>query len=273
MKISIVTISYNQARFLEQAICSIINQDYPDKEYIVVDPGSTDGSREIIERYRDRIDKIIFEPDRGPADGLNKGFAHATGEIFGFINADDALLPGALSRVARAFAENPEVDVILGYVYQVDGDGRLIKRIRTGKINPKRFVYGGVNFAQQGMFFRAHVFRRVGGFNTKNTTSWDGELALDMALSGARFAVLKEYIAVFRLHDLSISGSGARRIKYMEDYERCFLKVMARYPCPKDRILCFLYRLDKWRRDPVGLLIRFYDAFMRPIWSNKYVSS
>ena len=84
MKFSIVTISYNQAQFLEQAIRSVIEQDYPDVEYIVVDPGSTDGSREIIERYRDRIDRIIFEPDKGPADGLNKGFAQATGDVFGF---------------------------------------------------------------------------------------------------------------------------------------------------------------------------------------------
>jgi len=88
MRVSIVTISYNQARFLEQAIRSVINQDYPDIEYIVVDPGSTDGSRGIIEKYQNRIDKIIFDPDEGPADGLNKGFAHATGDIFGFINAD-----------------------------------------------------------------------------------------------------------------------------------------------------------------------------------------
>ena len=264
MKISIVTISYNQARFLEQAICSVINQDYPDKEYIVVDPGSTDGSREIIERYRDRIDKIIFEPDEGPADGLNKGFAQATGEIFGFINSDDALLPGALSRVARAFAENPEVDVILGYVYQVDGNGRLIKRIRTGKINPKRFVYGGVNFAQQGMFFRAHVFRRVGGFNIKNTTSWDGELALDMALSGARFAVLDEYIAIFRLHDRSASKSSDmdRMKRVVENHERCFVKAMGRNRRAIDKIVRQLFRFDKWRRDPVGLVIRLYDMLI-----------
>ncbi len=78
MKVSVVTISYNQAEFLEQCIRSVIEQDYDDIEYIVVDPGSTDGSRDIIEKYHDYIDHIIFEPDCGPADGLNKGFAHAT---------------------------------------------------------------------------------------------------------------------------------------------------------------------------------------------------
>ena len=80
MKVTIVSISFNQAAFLEQAIRSVVDQDYGNIEYIIVDPGSTDGSHEIIERYRDRITKVIIEPDEGPADGLNKGFAHATGE-------------------------------------------------------------------------------------------------------------------------------------------------------------------------------------------------
>ena len=96
MKVSVVTVSFNQARFLERAIRSVLGQDYDDIEYIVVDPGSTDGSRAIVERWRDRIDRIILEPDRGPPDGLNKGFAAATGEIFAYLNADDALLPGAV---------------------------------------------------------------------------------------------------------------------------------------------------------------------------------
>ena len=89
MKISVVTISYNQACYLEQTIISVLNQDYENVEYIVVDPGSTDGSRDIIEKYRNRIQHIIYERDVGPADGLNKGFAVATGDVFYFINSDD----------------------------------------------------------------------------------------------------------------------------------------------------------------------------------------
>jgi glycosyltransferase involved in cell wall biosynthesis len=91
-KVSIVTISYNQCAFLERAIQSVLAQNYPEVEYIVVDPGSTDGSRDIIERYRSRISKLILEPDKGPVDGLNKGFSVATGEIYGYLNA---LVPSA----------------------------------------------------------------------------------------------------------------------------------------------------------------------------------
>src|SRR5437773_10138654 len=99
MKFSIVTISYNQARFLEQAICSVLDQDYEDVEYIVADPGSTAGSREIIDRYRSRIAAVVFEPDAGPGDALNKGFAQASGEIYGSLNADDQDLPATLTKV------------------------------------------------------------------------------------------------------------------------------------------------------------------------------
>jgi glycosyltransferase involved in cell wall biosynthesis len=100
MRISIVTLSYNQRAFLQDAIDSILQQGYPDLEFIVVDPGSTDGSRELFRSYGEQISHVIFEPDRGAADGLNKGFGLASGEVFGFLNADDFLLPGALHRVA-----------------------------------------------------------------------------------------------------------------------------------------------------------------------------
>ena len=131
MRVSIVTISYNQAEFLEKAIRSVIEQDYDDIEYIIVDPGSTDGSRDIIERYRSKIAKVIFEPDDGPADGLNKGFAHATGNLCGYLNADDAYLPGSISRVVAAFRCMPEADVICGHGYMVDAEGRVPSDIST----------------------------------------------------------------------------------------------------------------------------------------------
>ena len=93
MKISIVTLSFNQRAYLQEAMDSVLSQDYPNLEYIVVDPGSSDGSRETDQQlWPDR--SHIFEPDRGAADGLNKGFARATGDVFGFLNADDLLFPG-----------------------------------------------------------------------------------------------------------------------------------------------------------------------------------
>jgi glycosyltransferase involved in cell wall biosynthesis len=112
--LSIVTISFNQAKYLERTIHSVLGQNYPNIEYIVVDAGSTDGSREIVLRYRSRIDQLIFEPDEEPADGLNKGFSRASGEIFGYLNGDDLFLQNAFGIAARTFAAHPQADVVNG---------------------------------------------------------------------------------------------------------------------------------------------------------------
>src|SRR6266571_286401 len=97
-RVSVVTVSYNQARFLPQALESVIKQDYRDVEHIVVDACSTDGSKEILRHYASQLSRVIIEPDEGATDGLNKGFAGASGDIFAYINADDALLPEALTK-------------------------------------------------------------------------------------------------------------------------------------------------------------------------------
>ncbi len=134
--VSIVTISFNPAEFVERTILSVLAQDYPDIEYIVVDPGSTDGSREIIERYRPRISKIILRPDHGAADGLNGGFAEATGEIFGFLNSDDMLLPGAVSSAVAFLEKHKEIDVVSGHSSNLVGpDDRFQGRQRLFRPN------------------------------------------------------------------------------------------------------------------------------------------
>src|SRR5690348_10899345 len=124
MKLSVITISFNQGRFLERAIKSVLNQSADEIEYIVVDPGSTDGSREIINRYKHRITHAIFEKDDGPADGLNRGFARATGDIYCYLNADDEFCPGAFSDVSSYFLANPKVDVACGHAYVIDAENR-----------------------------------------------------------------------------------------------------------------------------------------------------
>ena len=129
MKFSVVTISFNQIEFLEEALKSVFCQSGVDVEFIVVDPGSTDGSRELIERYSEEIDHVLFEPDAGPADGLNKGFGRATGDIFCYLNSDDVFEPGAFRRVAEFFTKNCEVDVVCGHAWIIDETGRRLRRV------------------------------------------------------------------------------------------------------------------------------------------------
>ena len=221
MKFSIVTISFNQARFLEQAICSVIEQDYPDIEYIVVDPGSTDGSRKIIERYQDRITKVIFEPDKGPADGLNRGFSQATGDIYGYINSDDYFELGAFSVVGKFFQERPEIDVVLGAIKIVDSKGHAKWRKRmSDNFDLKKYADGRCWIGQQATFFRKTAYEKSKSFNVDNNTCWDVELLVDMVLNGCNFGRVYKVLGNFRMYNSSISGSGRLRETYIKDQER-----------------------------------------------------
>ena len=267
MKVSIVTISYNQAQFLERAIRSVLDQDYGDIEYIVVDAGSTDGSREIIERYRGRIAKVTFEPDEGPADGLNKGFAHATGHIFGYINADDAYPPGAIAGAVSGFRARPHADVLSGHGFIVDNNGLVSRRFYSDRFSAWRYVHGGVTVMQQSTFFRRPAFVNAGGFNPENRIWWDGELLLDMDLAGSRFAVVNEFWSIFTIHESSISGQrggeseAARWLNELRGttHERFYRKVMGRPPDGRARLWTAVARVQKWLLQPVGTFWRVLE--------------
>jgi glycosyltransferase involved in cell wall biosynthesis len=260
-RISIVTISFNQAAFLERAIRSVVEQDYPNIEYIVVDPGSTDGSRDIIERYRSRISKIILEKDKGPANGLNNGFAAASGEIFGYINADDAFLPGAISKAVTALQERPEADVVYAHSYIIDETGKVVRRSRSVPFSLRGFAYGRVVVMQQSTFFRRAAFDRVGGFNEINRCSWDAELLVDMARSGSRLDLVHDYWSVFAIYSNSITGSGRLQQQCRIDHSRIFRKITGREMDQTNRVLFALARVEKWLLNPGVPLHRVIDKF------------
>lgn len=207
MKVSIVTISYNQAQYLERALLSVIEQGHSELEFIVVDPGSEDGSREIIERHASRIDKIIFEPDDGPADGLNKGFRAAGGEVLGFLNSDDFLLPGAVGTIADAFSRYPEVDVISGHAVVVNENDQILRKAYSDVFSLQRFVYGVCILLQPSTYFRTRTYAGAGGFNSRNRLSWDAELFYNMALNRARFMRINSCLSALRVHSGSITST------------------------------------------------------------------
>jgi len=256
MKFSIVTLSFNQAKFLEQAIRSVLDQDYDDIELIVVDPGSTDGSREIIERYRDRIAKTIFEPDRGPADGLNKGFAVAPGDIYGFLNSDDVLFPGALSRVAGYFRAKPETDIVMGHEWIIDGDGRMVRKSYTDRYSPRAFAYGGVVIAQQSTFFRAELYKKTEGFDVRLSVQWDTDLFLDLFQATNKTLYLDDFFGGFRIHGEAITRIRTRKL---EDERRAcelarFERIMGRRWRRSDYLFRLFYRVRKYLLKPRALM-------------------
>jgi glycosyltransferase involved in cell wall biosynthesis len=260
MRISIVTISYNQSRFLESAITSVLNQNYNDLEYIVVDAGSTDGSQEIIENYRKHITMYIQEPDKGPADGLNKGFHHATGEIFGYLNADDKYLPGTFRRVNDIFSGSPQHDVVCGGGVIIDDYGRIIRKVFSDPFDRRRYLYGAVTILQQSTFFRRNAFEESGGFNILNRTCWDGELILSFSKHNKKIKTVNELWSAFRLYGKSISGSGQTYDQYLKDIERFFIEEYGRPINRYDRILAALMQYEKWFINPTALWHRLLDV-------------
>ncbi len=256
MKFSIVTISFNQGRFLEQAIRSVVQQDYDSIEYIVVDSGSTDGSREIIEKYRSRISKIIFESDAGPADGLNKGFAHATGEIYGYLNADDLLLPRTLATTASYFAIHSDVEVASGHAFIVDEAGVRLRICYSDRFSRMRYAYGAVVLMQPSTFFRRIAFIRTGGFNPQNRSNWDGELFVDMSIAGARFRLISAFLSAYRVHGESITGSGKLDELIRLYRDNMFRKLTGRQRRRRDLFLEQVLRVLKHLREPRNLYQR-----------------
>lgn len=259
MRISIVTISYNQVKFLEKAIASVLGQDYGDLEYILIDAGSTDGSVDIIERYRKDITRIIREPDRGPADGLNKGFLHATGDILGYLNADDEYLPGTFKKVAEFFDLSHDVDVVCGGGFIIDENGKTIRRVYSDNFDRRRFLLGAVTILQQSTFFRKKAFESTGGFNILNRTCWDGELMLSFSRRGKKIATVHEPWSAFRLYGGSISGSGQNYSQFQKDFERFFIEEYGHPMNRTDRILASVMRYEKWLLNPVALWHRVLD--------------
>jgi GT2 family glycosyltransferase len=228
VKVGIVTLSYNQRRFLEEAIHSVFSVSKRERlKYVIVDPGSADGSQALIRRYAEQIDTVLLEPDMGPADGLNKGFAMCEDcDILGYLNADDRFASGALDWVINYFGLHPEIDCLLGGVAIIDERGRRRCRARVSDVfNLRRYAIGACNVFQQGTFFRRSLFEQTNGFNQENRTCWDAELVVDLALAGGRFARTKRILGEFRIHGGSITGSGRLTGQYRLDRERISAKI------------------------------------------------
>ncbi|ABM38483.1 glycosyltransferase family 2 protein [Polaromonas naphthalenivorans] len=255
MKISIVTISFNQAKYLRRCIESVLNQNFKNIEYIVVDPGSTDGSREIIESYGSSIIKI-FEKDKGPADGLNIGFSKATGDIFCYLNSDDEFIDGALALVEKYFLDKNHVDVLCGHGHVIDGGSDYKRRIFSDSFSLKAAAYGASLAIQPSTFFRKEIYRSIGGFNIENRSNWDDELLIDMALKGAEIEVVNEFLSCYRVHGESITGTGRLESMHHTHTRQMFLKIMRRPYTGYDDYFSQYYRIMKHIKNPIATFER-----------------
>ena len=208
--VSVITPSFNQARFLEKSILSVLEQDYPHLEYIVVDGGSTDGSQDIIERHTDRLAHWISETDLGQTDAINKGFNMARGKILAWLNSDDTYNPGAISEAVEYLTSNPEVGMVYGNAYYIDVEDSRIGRYPARQTSYEGLRRGVNTVCQQSMFFRASLWKVVGPLDPSFYYAMDYDLWVRLA-ERAPIAFVDRYWANFRLHDDSKSLTAAYR--------------------------------------------------------------
>jgi glycosyltransferase involved in cell wall biosynthesis len=213
-RISIVTPSLNQSRFIEETICSVLQQEYPNLEYIIVDGGSSDGSLDIIRRFEHRLSYWVSEPDRGQAHALNKGLRLATGEIVAYINSDDVYFPHALATAADAFRSNPDALWLCSPCLAQDERSHTTS-VLTPQVpkDPAMWLFKPSGqpycFPQPGVFLRKRLIDELGEFREDLHYSFDYEYFQRILFAGLRPLELATTMAMFRVHDASKTGSSS----------------------------------------------------------------
>lgn len=198
--ISIVTPSLNQGIYIEDTIQSILEQKYPKLEYIIVDGGSSDGTMDIIKRYKDRLHHVEFRQDSSQANAINRGFKRCSGEIMAWINSDDMLMPGALDYIGDFFLKNPEVDVVYGHRILIDEKNREINRWVlpshcNGILKWRDYV------PQESLFWRRAIWDKTEGkIDETLHFAIDWDLILRFQQNGAFFFRLPRFLGAFRVH-------------------------------------------------------------------------
>ncbi|MDQ2082190.1 glycosyltransferase family 2 protein [Xanthobacteraceae bacterium Astr-EGSB] len=242
-KISVVTVSFNQARYLEESIKSVLDQNYPHLEYIIIDGGSTDGSVEIIDKYRSRCAAVVVEPDKGQSDALNKGFKLATGDLMNWLCSDDLLEPGALRQVGRNYLRH-RADLIAGGCVRIQEtrDEELYRHHtsvvmgETARLDPldilkfMRSWQKGNYFFQPEVFFSRRIWEEAGAFIKPHLFYvMDYDLWLRMALAGASIRHVPGYIACSRVHSQQKTQDDQAYLYQVEqliaEYEQMFEQI------------------------------------------------
>ena len=200
--VSIITPSFNQAQFLEATIQSVLEQDYPRIEYIIVDGGSTDGSVDVIKKYEDKLVWWVSEKDKGQTDAINKGFAHAKGQILAWINSDDTYNPRAVGQAVKYLFENPEVAMVYADCNFINEAGQVIGKFNSAQTDYHRLREGYVHIPQQTMFFRAKYWQELGPLDPSFFFAMDYDLWTRIASKAPIKYLAGQTWANFRIHNL-----------------------------------------------------------------------
>ncbi len=269
MKISIITPSFNQADYLDETIRSVLDQNYPDLEYLIADGASTDGSVGIIKEHSEHLTWWVSEIDTGQADAINKGFSRATGDIIAWLNSDDVYLPETLVKVAALFEQNPDAGIIYGDVLSIDGAGNPINVQRFAPYQLEDLMAFNI-ISQPGVFMRRSVLEQAGHLDQNYHFLLDHHLWLRMAQL-APMVYTPQILAKARYHD------DAKNIAHAEKFGQEAFKILAwmeKQPIlaqklrkKKNKVLAGAYHLDAFYFVEVGKmgagLVAYGKAFMK----------
>ncbi len=221
-KVTVITPSYNQGQFIEATIQSVLNQTYPNIEYILVDGGSTDETMTVVERYRDRINTIIHERDQGQSDAINKGFRKATGELVGWINSDDLLYPDCVAQIINLYQRHPGGSVYYGAVNDwLDRDGCTIGTRQLPIPDRKHLLSYNYDIIQQGSFYPTRLVHQIGYLDETIHYSMDLDLWLRLLSLGSIHAFSDHAIAGFRKWEDTKTSTGGQ--KFLRDIQTTLL--------------------------------------------------
>jgi len=198
--VSIITPSYNQGKFLEATILSVLEQDYPNLEYFIMDGGSTDESIDLIHKYERRLTGWVSEKDKGQTDAINKGFARAAGEILAWLNSDDTYQPGAIREAVGLLNSNPDVGMVYGDANFINETGKVIGRFPAAQTDLKKLRRGYVHIPQQAGFWLADLWKKVGPLDPSFYFAMDYDLWVRLARISRLRYVPGQVWANFRLH-------------------------------------------------------------------------
>jgi glycosyltransferase involved in cell wall biosynthesis len=202
-RITVITPSYNQAAFLELTIRSVLDQQYPNLQYGVVDGNSTDGSIAIIERYRSQLDFAIIEDDNGQVEAINKGLNRADGEIVCYLNSDDTLLPDSLYQVGRYFADYLDHDWLIGDCALIDADSNLLRHLSAHAATSLAHILirkDALHLPQPSIFWRRKLLDRFGLFNPDYHFAFDFDMWCRFLSGNVAMYQLDEELASYRIH-------------------------------------------------------------------------
>lgn len=201
--VSIITPSFNQARYLEETIQSVLGQNYPRIEYIIIDGGSTDGSVEIIKKYEEKLAYWVSERDKGQTDAINKGFNRAKGEILAWLNSDDTYNPGAVDAAVHFLMQNPEYALVYSDCNYMDERGVKIGAFPAAQTDYQKLRRGYVHIPQQTMFFRAKYWKQLGPLDSSFYFAMDYDLWVRIAKQAPLKYLPGQAWANFRIHTSS----------------------------------------------------------------------